>query len=83
MKKYVNREYNHELFEKQLNEGVLVIDTSNGANIDCSGRHIGVGTGCSDCAFSNEGSCHLTSLANGLEDPVHMRFRETYPEWFI
>lgn len=79
MKKYINREYNHELFEKQLNEGVLAIDTSEGAYINCSRIRE-----CNACAFAeNHGGCHLASLSNGVEDPVHMKFRETYPEWFI
>lgn len=75
---FTNIPYNHELFEQQLSEGILVVTPTDTYDLDC-----GMNLRCSDCAFAEGINCSLTVHHMSITEPVHMKFKETYPEYFI
>lgn len=68
MKKFEGCDYNHELFEEQLEQGLLKFDVSHTYGIDCSIAS------CCGCAFDGT-ACALTQFS--------MDFPKEYPEYFI
>lgn len=85
MIRYADVEYNHGEFLTQLSEGSLKIDVNYRCNIDCTYYHRCT----SECPFFDNDSddvCIIRGTYNEdslTKDPVHIKFRETYPELFI